>query len=216
MDARVYQCEHPDRGRHVSNTRPHAQHGAGMMIGLEGTTPLSLGDNDGSVEDLVKLAEIEDPAPESESLVPDTANIRWIRLAIRIKIDQPVLRLPMALVGIPGHSIAQAARTMHFAERINSSSNSIGLSIVRDGVFESANHGHTGHGRVYGEKDVVEDDEGAESARLADSPGLVAMTAVILVEEDNGGRVDGGNGQRDLEGERAGEDIGRDREGCLE
>lgn len=122
----------------------------------------------------------------------------------------------MALVGVPSHSIAQAARAMHFAKRIDCSSNSICFRIVWDGVLEGADHGHTGHGRVYGEKDVVEDDEDVESAGFADSPRLIAMAAVVLVQEDNGRRVDRGDGQWDLEIERTGEYFGRDRERCLE
>jgi len=44
----------------------------------------------------------------------------------------------------------------------------------------------------------VQDDEPVEETRLADPPRLVAMAAVVRVEQDGRGRVHSGDGQRDV------------------
>jgi hypothetical protein len=62
----------PDGSRHVTHASPHAEHGSSVVVGLESRTELALGENDESVENLVELAEIEDPTIESQTLVPHT------------------------------------------------------------------------------------------------------------------------------------------------
>jgi len=81
------------------------------------------------------------------------------------------------------------------AQGVDGSDNGVGLGVVGDGMLERADHGPTGYGRVDGEEDVVQDDEDVEGTRLADPPRLVAMLAVVCVEQGDGGRVDGGDGQ---------------------
>lgn len=44
-----------------------------MVVGLKGRAELALGENDEGVENLVKLAEIEDPTIVSQTLIPHTA-----------------------------------------------------------------------------------------------------------------------------------------------
>ena len=83
------------------------------------------------------------------------------------------------------------------AQGVDGSDNGIGLGVVGDGMLERADHGPAGDGRVDGEEDVVQDDEDVEGTRLADPPRLVAMLAVVCVEQGDGGGVDGGHGQRD-------------------
>lgn len=82
------------------------------------------------------------------------------------------------------------------AQGVDGSDNGIGLGVVGDGMLERADHGPAGDSRVDGEEDVVQDDEDVEGTRLADPPGLVAMLAVVCVEQGDGGRVDSGDGQR--------------------
>jgi len=105
---------------------------------------------------------------------------------------------------------------MHLAERIDGTGDSVGLGIMGYSVLESANHGDTGDGRVDGEEDVVKNDEGIKGAGFAESPGLVSMTAIVFVQENDGGCVDGCDGERYLEGQSCGEDVFGDGEGCLE
>lgn len=64
VNARVEEDEHPDWRRHEANARPHAQHCAGMVVGLQGCASLALCNNDERVEHLVELGEVEPPSPK--------------------------------------------------------------------------------------------------------------------------------------------------------
>lgn len=81
MDARIDEDEHPDRRAHESDAGPHTQHRSRMVVGLEGRRSLALGQNDQRVDDFVELADVEDPAPESQPFVPQSANICRIWIA---------------------------------------------------------------------------------------------------------------------------------------
>lgn len=72
MDTRVDKDEHPDGRRHVAHTSPHTHHSTGMVVRLERGTHFPLGEDDEGVENLVELAEVEDPAVEGQAFVPDT------------------------------------------------------------------------------------------------------------------------------------------------
>lgn len=82
MNEAVNEDEHPDRRAHVANASPHAQHGAGMVVGLQGRAPLAFGDNDESIQNLVELAEIENPTPESQSFIPQPTNIGRVGVSV--------------------------------------------------------------------------------------------------------------------------------------
>lgn len=69
---------------------------------------------------------------------------------------------------------------------------------MRERDLEAADHGEEGDGRVYGQKQIVCNDERPESACLGDGPGLVSMLSVVPVEESSCDKVDGGDGQRHL------------------
>lgn len=58
-----------------------------MMVLLEGCAPLALNDKDGCVDNFVEFGEVEPPAPESQSLIPDAAKIRLIGQAGSIYVD---------------------------------------------------------------------------------------------------------------------------------
>lgn len=75
MNPRVQETEHPNRRAHIPNARPHTHHRPRMMICLQRTTPLPLGQNNERIKDLVELAKIEPPAPERESFIPQPAHI---------------------------------------------------------------------------------------------------------------------------------------------
>lgn len=78
VDSRVDQGKHPNGRRHEAHAGPHGQHSAGMVVLLERSAALALGQNDGRVKDLVELGEVEPPAPESKAFVPDSAHIRGV------------------------------------------------------------------------------------------------------------------------------------------
>lgn len=169
-----------------------------MVIGLESAAALSLGDDDSGVEHLVELGQVEPPSPEGKAFVPDPSHIRLIGSALGIQVHKGVLAHPPFLIVAVEHSVAESARSIHLAEGIHGADKGVALRVVREGGFQSAEHGVTGDGRVDGQKDVVENDKGLERARLADRPGLVAMVAVVLVQEQNARCVDGGDGEGDL------------------
>jgi len=82
VNARVDKSKHPDRRGHEAHTSPHRQHSAGMVVFLECGASLALCENDGRVKDFVELGEVEPPAPESQALVPDSADIAGVGHAI--------------------------------------------------------------------------------------------------------------------------------------
>ena len=188
-----------------------------MVVFLESGAALALGEDDGRVEDLVEFGEVEPPAPESKTLVPDPAHIGAVWQARRrVNQDIRVLASPAARRGVVGDSIAESAWAVDLAERVDGANDGIGLTVVGKRVLQSADHGHAGDSRVDGQENIVEDDEGEEWARLCDLPGLVSVLAVVPVEVGDGDSVDRGDGQRHLVPQRALEDVLGDMEGVGE
>ena len=94
MYRRVDEYKHPDRRAHVSNSGPHTQHCAGMMVSLQRGAPLAFGEDDERVDDFVELADVEHPAPERQTLVPQSPEVSRVWISIVAHVDQCVLRLP--------------------------------------------------------------------------------------------------------------------------
>lgn len=131
MDTRVDQRKDPDRGSHVADARPHAHHGARMVVGLQRRALLPLGQDDGRVEDLVELGQVEDPAKVRQALVPEASDVRRVRdaalgqLVLRIVDIPPVRRL------VEDGRIAVAARAIDVAERVGDGHDAAGVVRVR-------------------------------------------------------------------------------------
>lgn len=89
MNTRVDEDEHPDGGCHEAHSSPHGQHSAGVVVLLESRATLALCEDDSRVEDFVEFGEVEPPTPESETLVPDPANIARVWQASR-RVDENV------------------------------------------------------------------------------------------------------------------------------
>jgi hypothetical protein len=207
VDSRVDQSKHPDGRGHEAHASPHGQHGTSVVVLLESGAALALCENDGRVENLVELGEVEPPAPESKALVPDPANIEAVGEAIGCQRDIRVEAAPRVVGVVEGDGIAKSARAVDLAEGVNGANDGVGLAVVGEGALEAADHGHTGNGRVDGQEDVVEDDKGKKGTRFGDPPRLVSMLTVVPVDVGDGDKVDGGNGQRDLVGQRALVDV---------
>lgn len=60
----INQNKDPDRRRHVADASPHADHGSSMMICLQKAALLAFGDDDESINNLVELGHVEEPAVE--------------------------------------------------------------------------------------------------------------------------------------------------------
>ena len=84
VDARVDEGKHPDGSRHVADTGPHAEHSTGVVVGLQGGAALALHDDDDGIKHLVELGQVEDPAPESETLVPHATQVVRLRQTVGV------------------------------------------------------------------------------------------------------------------------------------
>jgi hypothetical protein len=202
VDARVYERKHPDRGRHVAHSGPHAHHGACVVVGLEGGASLSFGNDDGGIEDLVELGEVEEPTPEGKAFVPEPSNIRRVWNAIAVQMNKRVLGLPLVECGVVGGRIAESSRAVDLAQRVDGAYYGVALGIVGKCVLQGAHHGNAGDEGVDGQKDIMSNDEGAEGASLADCPGLVSAASIVGVQRDDRCSVHGGDGQGNLVVER--------------
>lgn len=67
VDEGVEHDEDPDRRRHEPDPRPHAQHGARVVVGLQQRRRSALEEDDDGVEDLVELGQIEQIAPVGQA-----------------------------------------------------------------------------------------------------------------------------------------------------
>lgn len=196
MDERVKEDEDPDRYRHEADARPHAQHGTSVVIGLQSRAELALCEDDESVKDLVELAQVEEPAVEGQTLVPQTAGSEAAGTAIRAKDGRGVssIRLPGLGLWVEEGGVAEAGRTVDAADRVDEASNARGAERAHDGATKSVKHAPPGPGRVDGQEDIVENDENAEEEGLADSPRLLAVRFVVGVQKLSGNGVDGRDG----------------------
>lgn len=136
VDERVEEDKDPDGHRHVADTSPHAHHGAGMVVGLESRAEFALGENDESVEDLVELAEVEEPAVEGKTLIPHAPSDEAARKALLV---QPLSRigLPRVDLLIEEGGVAHATRSVNHADGVDGAGNALGPK----GADQSAAHG---------------------------------------------------------------------------
>ena len=82
VNGRIDEDEHPNRRAHEADTGPHTQHGASMMVGLQGGATLALRDNDHRVHDLIEFTHVKDEAPKGQAFVPQPANVRRVGVTI--------------------------------------------------------------------------------------------------------------------------------------
>jgi hypothetical protein len=133
MDTRVDQNEHPDGRGHEAHASPHGQHSTGVVVFLEGGAALSLCENDGRVEHLVELGEVEPPAPKGQALVPDPADVGLVwQTRVCVHQDVGVLASPYARSRVIRHRVAQAARAVDLAQGVDGTHNSVGVAVVRE------------------------------------------------------------------------------------
>lgn len=195
VDARVDKDKHPNGRGHVAHTGPHAHHGTGVVVGLERGAQLALGQNDESIEDLVELAEVEDPPVESQTLVPDAAHVGAAGSAIACQSDVARVRSPAALVRVVEDGVSKACRTVETGHAVDEAVDALRRSRVDHTTVHDADHTVERPSRVDGQEYIVGDDESVEETSLADGPWLLAIGCVVNVEELCSDGVDGGNSQ---------------------
>lgn len=191
VDEAVDEDKHPDRRAHVAHTSPHAQHSACVVVCLQSRAALALCDNDEGVQDLVELAEVEDPTPEGQSFVPQSSNVSRVRVAVRAHVNERVLGLPDVDGRVVGSGVTKTSGSVDLAHRVGDTCKAIWVVKARPGVPEGSEHGDEGSEAVDGECDIVQDDEGLEEGLASDPPRLVVTLAVHGVEGEDGEDVGG-------------------------
>ena len=212
VDEAVDEDKHPDRRAHVTHTSPHAQHSACVVVCLQSRAALTLCDNDKGVQDLVELAEVEDPTPEGQSLVPQSSNISRVRVAVRAHVDERVLGLPDVDGSVVGCGVTETSRSVDLAHGVGDARKAIGVVEAGPGVSESSEHGDEGSEAVNRECDIVEDNEGLEEGLTGNPPRLVVTLAVHGVKGKDGEDVGGGEEEWHLWAHREVEQPWRDAE----
>lgn len=210
MDEGIHKHKHPDRSAHVTHSGPHAHHGAGVVVGLKSRAVFTLGKNDKGVEDLVKLANVEEPAVEGKTLVPHAARLVAVRSDGELGRDRARLGRPDARALVVDETVAETGSTAHAADAVNSRgpATSARVTGVGKGVGQSAtehvDHADPGPGRIDSKEHIVSHDKRKERLGLADGPGSAVGGLVVLVEKLGSDSVDRRNGQRhtDVKGSR--------------
>lgn len=146
MDSRVEEAEHPDGGGHEAHSSPHAEHGAGVVVSLEGGAALSLGQNDSRIDNLVELGEVEEVSVESESLVPQSS---------ALKTGGP---LPRRGSRREGDGVLRATVSVQLAQRIDNANDAVSAVDGGNSAREALVHADEGPGGVDGQEDIMEDD----------------------------------------------------------
>jgi hypothetical protein len=117
-----------------------------MVVLLESSAALALGQNDGRVKNLVELGKVEPPAPEGETLVPDSANVGRVWQAVGAHVNIGVQAAPGVVAVVVGDGVAESAGTVNLAEGVDGADDCVGLAVVGKRVLEAADHSHAGNG----------------------------------------------------------------------
>lgn len=213
VDEGVEEHEDPNRNRHVTHTSPHAHHGTSVVISLEGRAELALGEDDERVKDLVELAEVEQPAVESKTLVPHATGSITAGLSAGDHDAVSGEGLPGASGLVPEDSVTGTTFAVDLAHGVEKARDASRAQRADNSAAESVEHAPPGPCGVDGEEDVVGDHEPLEGKGLADAPGLLARGLVVGIEELGRDGIDGGDGERDLGVEDGLVDVVGDLEG---
>ena len=199
MDKAVEKEEDPDGRAHVLDSDKETTASAHMVVRLQGRALLALQEDDGGVDKLVELGDVEPPAVKSKTLVPESSELVRLgdvgvdsslggsggeRVALEPRLDRGGR--------VVDSSVAQSRGTLHPAERVHGTPESVRRS---KGVLKApprgTNNPDKGPSRVDGEENVVGDHKPEEAGSLADRPWLSTSLAVDIVpgldDEDIGG-----------------------------
>lgn len=152
------------------------------MISLESGAALALGNNNGSVKNLIELGEVEPEAPPGKAFIPHSSHVgRW-RAGKGVEADGAVSVVPLICLRVEGGSAAKSTWAIDLAESINGTDEGVAVGIMGEGALQTVEHGIASDGGVDSEEHVVQDDECIKGTRLADSPGLVTSAAVVRIQ----------------------------------
>lgn len=191
----VGEAEQPDRGRHVAHSSPHAQHCASVVVGLERGAGLSLGQNDNGIDNLVELAEVEEPSVESEALIPESASSAQ-GSGRHISLSSSAGNV-LAQSWVVCDRVAESSWSLKLAEGVNHADDSCWSAWRWDSGLQPPPHAGKRPRRVDGQKNIVRHDDPVEPPGLGDGPWLVSACRVDAVHGDGGDGVGDRNGERD-------------------
>lgn len=196
MNSRVDQTEDPNGRRHIADTGPHAHHGTSVVISLQRGALLTLGKNDGRVDNLVELGQVEDPAKVSQTLVPETTDVTGVRLTAS-QLQRGVGNGPFIGQRAVCGGVTVATGSIDLTERVHDTDEAIGLGPGREGVAEGLQHADKSPGGIDSQEDIVQNDEQLEQARVAKGIGLVAASFIDAIDQNHSERIDGSDGNWD-------------------
>lgn len=195
----------------IPDTSPHAEHSTRVVVSLEQRALAALQQDDGSVDNLVELGEVEPPSVPRQRLLP--------KPTIELKPGADTVRTSVggSVQGVQNTTSLHTDAAERASERLHSAG-------AVNGAVKSADHTDKGPGRVDGEEDVVDNDEELEGAGLRDLVGGAVGAAVEKVGAHSVGGCDG-EGHPDIEdrfvelggdGEVRGNDDGYRSDGSAE
>ena len=221
MDEAVEEEEDPDRRAHVLDPDKETPTGSHMMVSLQGRALLSLQEDDGGIDKLVELGDVEPPAVKGEPLVPKSTELIGFR---EIGVDGGLggtggkrVRLEPRLGRrgrVVDRSVAQSRSPLHPAEGVHRSPKPVWRGErVLETPPRSSDDPYKRPSRVDGEKDVVGDHEPEETGRLADRPGLPTALAINVVPGLDDEDVGRGQEERPFVVQRSEEEVFGDGKG---
>jgi hypothetical protein len=160
----------------IPDSSPHADHGTRVVVGLKKRALLSLQQDNGGVDNLVELGEVEPPSVPSERILPKTLNLNT-------RGDES---------SIHHGSVAHKDSPGLLTDLAQASDRVLERALV-ERVVHSPHHSDKGPSRVDCEEDIVKNDEDLEDAGVGNA---VRLSVGAVVEEVRGNGVDGGNGER--------------------
>lgn len=185
----VEEEEDPDRRAHILDPDKETPASSHMMVSLQGRALFALQEDDGGVDKLVKLGDVEPPAVKRQPFVPQATEL--IRLG-KVGVDgglgstggtgERVALRPRPVRRVVDGSVAQTGSPLHPAEGIHGPPEPVrrGERVLKApprGSYDADKR----PSRVDGEKDVVGDHEPEESRGLADRPWFPTSLTVDIV-----------------------------------
>jgi hypothetical protein len=183
VDEGIDKHEHPDWRRHVADAGPYTQHCSCVMVGLQKAALLALGKNNRSIDDLVELREIKEPAVEGETLVPNATDISALGAkTIGSQMKGAVRHCPCVASFVERGGAPEASGTMNFAQAVSSTSEAMFAAPTSKRVHQRIDHTNAGPCRVQCKDCIMQDDQNSECACLTEGPRLVFSPCIDGVE----------------------------------
>lgn len=165
------------------------------MVSLQCGTLLALSKDNGSVQNFVELGQVKQPAEIRETLIPHAP--RLVGRSGAFSQQGGVCVCPLEGLWVVHGSIAIAMRAIEPAHGIYDSRQAVGFILAGPRGTESTQHAHERPCGVDCKEDIVDNDEELECLGLAERIRLESTTGVDTIQKNDGGGIDGGDGNWD-------------------